>query len=98
MVRLSKTAALTLAALASDERLVVATLRMGGIVEHDDDWQAEVAPRIGTARFTVPIRTFRKLRRDGLLTKDKEWVVSGNGLTHSEYVLTDAGRAALAAD
>jgi hypothetical protein len=93
MAKLSEITMLTLMALVSDDRLVVATLRKGS----EDDWRAEVAPRMEEARFTVPIRTFRKMRRDGLLTKDREWRVSDNGLMHSEYILTDAGRAALAA-
>lgn len=90
-MKLSEIAALTLAALVSDDRLVVATLRSS---EDGEDWRAEVSPREKIARFTVPIRTFRKMCRDGLLVKDREWRVSDSGLTHSEYVLTEAGRAA----
>ena len=89
-MKISEIAMLTLAALASDQNLVVATLRSS---EDDDDWRAEVSPRGKIARFTVPIRTFRKMRRDGLLIKDREWSVTDKGLTHSEYILTDAGRA-----
>ena len=86
---LSKTTVLTLAALASDDRLVIGTLRNTA-----DDWSAHVARSQGETRFTVPIATFRKMRRDGLVVKRAEWKVSGT-LVHSEYVLTDTGRAAL---
>lgn len=97
MKQLSKTTLLTLAALASDDRLVVTTLRYpDGDARGADDWHAAVSPRMNMARFTVPIQTFRKMRRDGLLVKACEAEVTST-LIHCEYVLTDAGRAALAA-
>ena len=92
MRRLSKAAMTAIAALASDNRLVISTLRTGP----SDDWRADVAPRGGLSRITVPINTFRKMRRDGLVEKQSEHRVTDGGLIHSEYVLTDAGRAALA--
>lgn len=87
--KLSKSAMLALAALASDELLVIATLRNDG----GDDWRAEVSRRESMPRFAVPIRTFRKMRRDDLITKDREWFVT-SGLIHSEYTLSEAGRKA----
>lgn len=91
--KISEIAMLALAALVSDDRLVVVALRS---TPDGEDWRAEVSPRGNVARFTVPIPTFRKMVRDGLLVKDREWQVSDKGLTHSEYVLTDAGREAVA--
>lgn len=52
------------------------------------DWHASVGPRDKPALFTVPIQTFRKLRRDGLVVCDRQWEVSRD-LIHSEYVLKE---------
>lgn len=96
MTQLSDTAMMALIALALDDRCVVGALRNGD----GDDWRAQVEQRERSNGFerTVPIRVFRKLRREGYLTKEGEGHVTEptDGrlpLIHSKYVLTEKGRA-----
>jgi hypothetical protein len=93
-MKLSNAATTALLALSTDSRLVISTLRSRHSSGEGDDWRADVAMSEGARRFTVPINTFRKMRRDGLVSKRREWDVTSD-LIHSEYELTESGRAAL---
>jgi hypothetical protein len=87
ILKLSKTALAALAALASDERMVISAMRSGpGAV-----WRADLSQRRGATRRTVPVPVFRTMLRHGLLAADDSYAVSGDLLV-TEYVLTDAGR------
>jgi hypothetical protein len=89
---LSRTTITTLMALNSAPDVVVVSIRF---LHNDSTAPASVMPRNGVARFTVPAPTLRKMVRDGLLTTVGTSIYPRFELT--EYILTDAGRAALAA-
>lgn len=98
MKPLSDTAMSALITLATDDRYIVTTLRNGD----DDDWFACLRRGSDPAERTLPIQVFRKLRREGYLAKECEGQVTEPtdgraALIHSDYVLTDLGRAAVLA-
>jgi hypothetical protein len=95
MATLSSAAFRALTALADDDQAVITTVRRTTSVE----WSARVKTRgdaySTAARFALRTATFHCLHRSGLIAKACEWETFG--LIYAEYVLTDAGQAALEA-
>jgi hypothetical protein len=95
MAALSNAALKVLTTLAEDDQAVVLTVRHA----RDSKAAAWVSTRGDaydkTRRSHVPIATFHRIHRTGLLAKVRDW--QAFGVTYAEYELTDAGRAALEA-
>lgn len=90
-MKLSTKAAAALALLCEPEMVITVFRRV-----EDPGYEIGVAvrPSEGEARMAVPPATFRKLLRDGMIMRAREWVVAGR-LTVEEYAIAPAGRAAV---
>lgn len=88
----SATALRALTAMVSRGR-IIATLRRA---HEREEWHATVAPPSDVSLWTIPIRTFHRMRRAGWIVKTTEWEVTST-LLHGEYSITDKGRAIVAA-